>query len=329
MNRYDRCPKCGSPPIGDSRFCLECGTDLAYQAVNGMPDHEPQKIKRPAIIRNVLVAVLALVVIGALGYALASKPDSSQSSAPPEAGEPDALGNATAATNNVEDDSSEEAIIKLSATSESVSSLASTTAESASADAEPFEQRMRAAYAGKIREMIDQYGEPGIDYVGGSHSTGLVYAKLLDFGAGYDYLYVGYYDPSFDINKSTPGGYPESYRVEIWAYEDWGLIKVFSDCASQEGQNTYCSAFSYFLDNGIAYVTNGNYTYGPQYSESTRLWGISDEGSFCVLHTSHTHQMENGRVYNIDSKSVSEEEYKEAKASWPQNRIVAYAAGSS
>ena len=130
----------------------------------------------------------------------------------------------------------------------------------ASGSVSSFDQQMKAAYAKKIRDMINEYGEPEIEKEPYSHATGLVYAKLLAFGAGYDYLYLGYYDPSYDVDSTSPGSRPESYRVEIWAYADSGLSKVFSDHASQDGQNDYCSAFFYRLKEGVAYVTNGEYT---------------------------------------------------------------------
>lgn len=187
-----------------------------------------------------------------------------------------------------------------------------------------FEQRMKEAYAEKIRDMIDEYGEPSIDSAPCEHATGLAYAKLLDFGAGYDYLYLGYYDPSFDVDQENPGGRPESYRVEIWAYTDSGLSKVFSDNAYQDGQNYYCSAFVYRLKDGVAYVTNGEYSYGPQYRLYTRLWGVADDGSFRVLHTSLDNHAVDPPAFFIDDQSVSESEFRSTMEDWPNDMVKAF-----
>ena len=214
-----------------------------------------------------------------------------------------------------------------SRTSGSSSTTAATGTVCASGSASSFDQQMKAAYAKKIRGMISEYGEPGIEEKPYAHATGLVYAKLLDFGAGYDYLYLGYYDPSYDVDLKYPGGRPESYRVEIWAYTDSGLSKVFSDHASQDGQNDYCSAFLYRLKEGVAYVTNGEYTYGPQYRYYQRLWGVGDEGKFRILHTSLENHAADPPTYFIDDLRVSESEFRSEMAGWPNDVVKAYPTG--
>lgn len=128
MNHYEHCPRCGSPSIGDSRFCLECGADLAYEAADETPESRPRNTASPTAIRNALLAVFALIVVGALGFNIVPKLVSSQDSASPEASAPDALGNTTVATNGDKDDP-EESSIEASATSDPSSALEETDTE--------------------------------------------------------------------------------------------------------------------------------------------------------------------------------------------------------
>ena len=83
MNRYGQCPRCGSPAVGDSRFCLECGADLAYEVTNeeriGVAANTTgaalvaRGVGSSSPIVRILITILAFAVAFGIGYFIIPK----------------------------------------------------------------------------------------------------------------------------------------------------------------------------------------------------------------------------------------------------------------
>lgn len=181
-------------------------------------------------------------------------------------------------------------------------------------------------YESKLNEIINRYGEPNI--VRGEqweYATGLVFARLLDFGDDCEYLALAYYDSSKDTDANYPAGYPESYQFEIWAPAmDAGIKQVFSGTGSMAGQNVYCVKISYLSIDGKAYVLDGESQYGPEGYSYSRLWGVDASGEFGVLKTARSDWGTNGSSLEVDGVSASKSEYDDLVNEWIDNAVVFY-----
>ncbi len=100
-------------------------------------------------------------------------------------------------------------------------------------DTRTDEQKAADLYLAKCREYIDKYGEPTLtSYQYNDLASGLAVARLIDFdGDGMDELLLVY-----DTNPAPSGSVYSydtdqkgAYTVEVWAYKDGKISKVYDE----------------------------------------------------------------------------------------------------
>lgn len=194
--------------------------------------------------------------------------------------------------------------------------------ESKSTQKGGLSKKAREAYAKKINELIGEYGSPSIERGEQStYATGVVLAKLLDFGAGYEYLLVAYHDPAKDTVPSAPASKPESYCVEVWSY-DKSLNRLYSGTGKLAGQNVYCVSLEYIEMDGKAYIKDEVREDGPNGSNQTSLWGLDDDAVFRVIQTAWLDWGSKPANYEIDGVAVSEDEYNSVTGKWREGAVT-------
>ncbi len=179
------------------------------------------------------------------------------------------------------------------------------------------EQLAYAHYYLKCQELIDAYGPAGTTnlYDGQMTAmTGLALAKLIDFDDdGLNELLVSYNAVQIGTDAASAD---EVYPVEVWDYQDGGLVQVY------EGNAPYTNGGAYFLDlyeyNDLPVicavwydmqVDNASlvdeYTgYFSQVSETLDAIAVRD--SFFNYDTG-----ENSVTYTLDGESATEEEWND------------------
>lgn len=190
----------------------------------------------------------------------------------------------------------------------------------APASSPSFEEQASQAYAQKIHELMDQYGEPAIvkgEYW--SYATGLVFAKLLDFGAGYDYLMLAYYDPSKDRVPDRPASEPESYCVEVWGYVDGALSQQYAGTGEIEGQNVYCVGIPYLTEGDVSFVKHLVLNGYPIGTQTIQLWGVDEEGGFSVVQYAQGTYDPSPSELEVNGKTVSQSEFDAIVQKWRDN----------
>ena len=179
------------------------------------------------------------------------------------------------------------------------------------------EQLAYAHYYLKCQELINAYGPAGTtDLYDGQMTamTGLALARLIDFdGDGLNELLVSYNAVEIGTDAASAD---EVYPVEVWDYQDGGLVQVY------EGNAPYTNGGAYFLDlyeyNDLPVicavwydmqVDNASlvdeYTgYFSQVSETLDAIAVRD--SFFNYDTG-----ENSVTYTLDGESATEEEWND------------------
>lgn len=179
------------------------------------------------------------------------------------------------------------------------------------------EQLAYAHYYLKCQELINAYGPAGTtDLYDGQMTamTGLALARLIDFdGDGLNELLVSYNAVQIGTDAASAD---EVYPVEVWDYQDGGLVQVY------EGNAPYTNGGAYFLDlyeyNDLPVicavwydmqVDNASlvdeYTgYFSQVSETLDAIAVRD--SFFNYDTG-----ENSVTYTLDGESATEEEWND------------------
>ena len=172
------------------------------------------------------------------------------------------------------------------------------------------------AYYRKLMELQETWGSPQEKAGdGGKYISGLAYARLFDFGDGQERLLVSYYDPAGDRDTRSPGGYPESYPVQVWEYDasaDGGVKCVYDSTAQLSGQNTYCVTIMLAYRDNKPVLCEWRGVSAPNGEITREIWGLLPDGSFGV--TSSCRQ--SGSSYEIDGKSVSQSEAAEYSDKW-------------
>ena len=185
-------------------------------------------------------------------------------------------------------------------------------------------QAAYAAYYAKLKELEDKWGSPVKRTArNGNYISGLAYARLIDFGDGRDRLLVSYYDPAGDRDRANPGGYPESYKVQVWEYDasaDGGLNNIYDWEAQLSGQNTYCVVIMLANRDGNPCLCEWEGTMGPNASITRSMWGLLPDGSFGIL--SKAEQV--GSSFEIDGESVSKSEFEDYTDKWYAAQNVVY-----
>lgn len=167
-----------------------------------------------------------------------------------------------------------------SSSAEGVAANASGMTAGASSESVSPEEKIRAAYSGKLAETVARCGAPVIRQESlGSFIAGISFARLVGFGADRDYLVLAYYDPSRD-DSEHPGGMPSAYRLEVWdAGSDGSSMQLLMEGeASPAGQNYYCLGVSLGREGDKRYLiqTERNENRPP----SAAAYGLLEDGSF-------------------------------------------------
>ena len=106
-------------------------------------------------------------------------------------------------------------------------------AATTTSDTRTDEQKAADLYLAKCREYIDEYGEPTLtSYQYNDLASGLAVARLIDFdGDGMDELLLVYdtkpapSDSVYSYDTDQKG----AYTVEVWAYKDGKISKVYDE----------------------------------------------------------------------------------------------------
>lgn len=182
-------------------------------------------------------------------------------------------------------------------------------------------QEAYAAFGGKVKELIDRYGSPGIAKAPGNYdltyATGLAYARLVDFGDGDQRLVVCYLDAANCKQPAEPGGDPEDYCVEVWQYSSGNLELAHSGTAQLDGQNSYCGAIIYNEHGGKRYLEtwDGNYG-GPEGDITYRAYGLDDNGGYGLVTELRNEFALQEKNYMLNGRPVSDEEGQAISNEW-------------
>ncbi len=177
------------------------------------------------------------------------------------------------------------------------------------------------AFSSKVNELKAQFGDAQMQ-TRPHNSTliymeGLAYVDLVDFGDGAPRLVVCYHDPRKDSRPDEPGGYPESYVVEVWQYGERGLENAYRGTAQLNGLNTYCGAVRYHDVDGRRYITTseGNYP-TPEGEMLFKAYGLTDGGAFGLVAEVFVDYSQEGNSYEVNGTPVALEEGKQVLDNW-------------
>ena len=179
-------------------------------------------------------------------------------------------------------------------------------------------------YYDKLVEIQDQYGvceeasedtdDPFLEE--NCYLKGLCFAKLIDFDAdGTEEMILAYH-----TGQDSESSFFQNYLVEIWAYQDSAIRKVYSAEPAKEGEGALGIHLS--LLDGKYYL----YSYIEEFDEETYESNYIDEWrgfdgeaidvlkrNVCEIVYSEDGEME---TYSIDDIDVTKEEWLEDREKW-------------
>lgn len=179
-------------------------------------------------------------------------------------------------------------------------------------------------YYDKLVEMQDQYGicetvaedtdDPFLEE--NCYLKGLCFAKLIDFDAdGTDELILAYH-----TGRVSDSVFFQNYMVEIWAFQEPSIRKVYSDEAEIEGDGALGVRLS--LLDGKYYLYNYMEEFDEETYESRYIdeWRGYDGETVDVLkrnkcNITYTDDGET-EIFSIDDRDVTKEEWAEDREKW-------------
>lgn len=197
-------------------------------------------------------------------------------------------------------------------------------------DTRTDEQKAADLYLAKCREYIDKYGEPDThEYQNGTLATGLAVARLIDFnGDGMDELLVvcDTVPAPTDQSDAFSDTQVDAYKVEVWAYKDGRISKVYDE------PNTvlYTNGASQFvmlpkLDGKPCLETWAiSISDGSQVDEN-EVYTFDGDSFSCELSMTSMYSSNrsgDSSSYEVDGAQVSEDEFAVARNRVSENENV-------
>ena len=136
--------------------------------------------------------------------------------------------------------------------------------------------------------------------------TGLCYVQLVDFNDdGLEELLLAYYDQS-SKNRSLHEGMGDCFVVEVWAYLNDHVEKVYS--GEPFGTNGGGAIVRLTTVDGVRYLMEGG-----QYRSN--LYGYNGSDFSCLRSLEMSGSNANP-VYSLDGKTISADEYRSVGSQW-------------